>query len=328
MMSRSRISVAASVAAHELPMDLFQLETFLAVVQERSFSRAAQKLHRTQPAISQIVRKLEGDIGEPLFDRSSRDGTLTDAGRVLHDYAQRLLNLRTQAEGALRELRQFQKGKLSVAANEFTCLYLLRVLDEYRHLHPMISVAVQRAFARKIPDEIMNRNVELGVLAYDPDDPLLRSIVVYRDELAFVLHPGHPLARPRDTARELSIRQLGAESFIAHNVPSSYRAKVLQAFKRHRTPLNMDVELPTLEAIKKFVAMKNGVALVPGIAVEAELARGELVQVPVRELRFERKLRIVYRKNASLSHAARAFLNVAQDVAATRGGRYCFKQEK
>src|SRR5215469_4680467 len=116
-------------------MDLYELETFLAVSQERSFSRAAQKLRRTQPAVSQIIRKLEAELGESLFDRSSREGLLTDAGTVLLDYAQRLVNLRGHAESALRELRQFQKGKLSVAANEFTVLYLLRALDQYRSLY-------------------------------------------------------------------------------------------------------------------------------------------------------------------------------------------------
>jgi DNA-binding transcriptional LysR family regulator len=124
------------------------------------------------------------------------------------------------------------------------------------------------------------------------------------------------------------IRELGAESFVAHNVPSPYRAKVLQAFKRHKTPLNMAVELPTIEAIKKFVAMGNGVALVPGICVASEVARGELVRVPVKELKVERKLRIVYRRNAVLSHAARAFLTVAEAMAQSKGGDYLFQAEK
>jgi DNA-binding transcriptional LysR family regulator len=110
-------------------------------------------------------------------------------------------------------------------------------------------------------------------------------------------------------------------------VASPYREKVIQAFRRHKTPLHMDIELPTLQAIKRFVALGNGVALVPEISVEAELARGELVRVPVRELRLQRKLRLVYRKKASLSHSARAFLAVAEAVALERGGRYCFVRE-
>ena len=109
-------------------MDLFQLEVFVMVAREGSFSRAAEKLYRTQPAVSQAIRKLEREVGESLFDRSSRDGTLTDAGQMLHEYAQKLLNLRGEAHVALRELRELHKGKLAIAANEFTCLYLLPAL--------------------------------------------------------------------------------------------------------------------------------------------------------------------------------------------------------
>jgi DNA-binding transcriptional LysR family regulator len=125
----------------------------------------------------------------------------------------------------------------------------------------------------------------------------------------------------------VSIRQLGAESFVAHNVPSPYRLKVLQAFKRYKTQLNMDVELPTLEAIKKFVAMGNGVALLPGISIEAEVERGELVRIPVRELKIERRLRLVSRKGSALSHAAHALLKTAEALAERRGSPYLFQSE-
>jgi DNA-binding transcriptional LysR family regulator len=141
--------------------------------------------------------------------------------------------------------------------------------------------------------------------------------------LIFVVPPRHPLARER----QASIRQLGAESFVAHIVSSPYREKVIQAFKRYKTPLHMDVELPTLQAIKSFVAMGNGVAFLPEISVKDELARGELVHIPVRELSLHRKLRLIYRKSASPSHAARALLKVAQSVAVQRQGNYRFEQD-
>jgi DNA-binding transcriptional LysR family regulator len=304
-------------------MDLAQLEVFLAVAREGKFSRAAEKLHRTQSAVSQSIHKLEKDLGEPLFDRSSRDGRLTDAGRVLQEYAERLLNLRDDASGALAELRQLQRGKLSIAANEFTALYLLPVLARFQRLHPMVRIAVQRSLGSRIPADVLRHNSELGVLTYDPQEPQLHSIVVYLDELIFVVPPTHPLARES----QVSIRQLGAESFVAHIVSSPYRDKVIQAFKRHKTPLHMDIELPTLQAIKRFVAMGNGVALLPAISVENELTRGELVRIPVRELRLHRKLRLVYREAASLSHAARAFLKVAQAFALERRGPYRFQRE-
>jgi DNA-binding transcriptional LysR family regulator len=305
-------------------MDISQLEVFLAVAREGGFSRAADKLYRTQSAVSQAVRKLEGEIGEPLFDRSSRDGLLTDAGRVLQEYAERLLNVRENAREALAELRELQKGKLVIGANEFTALYLLRVLAEFGRLHPAIRIMVQRSLGSRIPDDVLRHNCEFGVLTYDPEDPELASVVVYSDELILVVPPQHPLARES----RVSIPQLGAESFVAHIVSSPYREKVLQAFKKHKTPLHMGVELPTLQAIKRFVAMGSGVAFLPEISVEDEIARGELVRIPVQELNVHRQLRLIYRKSAAPSHAGRAFLKVAESVAQTAGGRYCFERER
>jgi len=304
-------------------MDLSQLEVFLSVAREGRFSRAAEKLYRTQSAVSQTIRKLEEELGEPLFDRSSREGVLTDAGRTLKEYAEKLLNLRNDAQEALAELRELQKGKLAIAANEFTALYLLRVLAEFRRLHPMIKITVLRSLGSRIPDDLLRHTVEMGMLTYDPEETRLRSIVVYLDELTFVVPPTHPLA----SEKQVSIRQLGTEVFVAHIVSSPYREKVIEVFRRHKTPLHMDVELPTLQAITRFVAMGNGVALVPQIAVESELARGELVSIGVRELRVHRKLRLVYRREGSLSHAARAFLQVAEAVASERRGSYRFLRE-
>lgn len=304
-------------------MDISQLEVFLAVAREGGFSRAAQKMFRTQSAVSQSVRKLESEIGEPLFDRSSREGLLTDAGRVLQQYAERLLSLRDNARDALVELRELQQGKLVIGANEFTALYLLRVLAEFGRLHPAIRIMVQRSLGSRIPDDVVRNNCEFGVLTYDPQDPEIESVVVYSDELILVVPPEHPLAREK----RVSIRQLGAESFVAHIVSSPYREKVIQAFKKYATPLHMGIELPTLQAIKRFVAMGSGVAFLPEISVEDEIGRGELVRIPVEELNVHRKLRLVYRKGASLSHAGQAFLKVAESVAHKQKGRYCFERE-
>jgi DNA-binding transcriptional LysR family regulator len=303
-------------------MDLSQLEVFLAVAKEGRFSRAAEKLHRTQSAVSQTIHKLEEEINEPLFDRSSREGLLTDAGRILQEYAEWLLNLRTDAQGALVELRELQRGNLSIAANELTSLYLLPVLGDFRRLHPMIKITVYRALGSHIPDDVLRHGVELGVVTYDPQDSRLHSVVVYQDELTLVVPPKHPLAGEP----EISLKQLGEESFVAHIVSSPYREKVIEAFRHYKTPLHMDVELPTLQAIKRFVAAGSGVAFLPQISVESELERGELVRIRVRELSLHRKLRLIYRKSGSTSHAAKACLKVAEEIAHQRKGNYRFER--
>src|ERR1035437_452337 len=305
-------------------MELHQLETFLAVAEERSFSRAAVRLHRTQPAVSQVIRKLEAAVGETLFDRAARDGSLTAAGVLLRDYALRLLALRREAASALDELKSLESGLLQLAANEYTCMYLLQAIDRYRRGVPHISVAVHRMLAPRIPEELNLRTFELGVISFRPDPAHFRSIAVYADSLAFIVSPSHPLAG----ARRVTISQLGEETFIAHNVASPLRRKVIEAFQRHRTPLNMGIELPTIEAIKRFVAMGNGVALIPHLTVAQELKSGDLVRIPVEDLEARRILRLVYRRQATLSYAARAFLRIIKTLAQEQGPPFYYQVER
>jgi DNA-binding transcriptional LysR family regulator len=305
-------------------MELNQLETFLAVAEERSFSRAAVRLHRTQPAVSQVIRKLEQSVGETLFDRAARDGSLTAAGTLLRDYALRLLALRREAGSALDEMRSVERGHLQLAANEYTCLYLLPAIDAFRREFPHVPVTVQRMLASRIPDELSLRTFELGVISFRPDPAQIRTIAVYGDSLAFIVSPRHPLAAvPR-----VSIKDLGGELFVAHNVASPLRRKVIEAFQRYRTPLHMAIELPTIEAIKRFVAMGNGVALVPHLSVARELETGELVRVPVAELDVKRVLRLAYRRRATLSYAAKAFLNTLKNLAKEHGPPFYYLAER
>lgn len=287
-------------------MDFHKLQVFLAVAREKSFSRAAKLLFRTQPAVSLAVRRLEEELGESLFDRSSKTPALTDAGQVLFEYAEQLVNLRDEIAPALDELRHLQRGRVRVGANETGALYLLPLIARYRSLHPQVKVEIVRSLARKIPEELHKRNLDLGVLSYRPEDSNLASVIVYSDRLSFIVHPAHQLAR----RRRVSVQELGKEVFAAHNIYSPYRERVLRTFQKCRVPLNMDVELPTVESIKKFVQMGQAVALVPRMCIEEELARKAIVEVEVPELCIERTLRVVFRRGDPLSHAARAFLKL------------------
>lgn len=298
-------------------MDLAHLEVLVAVAQEKGFSAAAERLHRTQPAVSQALRRLEGEIGSPLVDRSSKDGTLTAAGRVLYDHAQQLLNLRRDALGALQELGTLRRGKVSIAANEYTVSHLLTLAGEYRRRHPRIRIEVKRSLASRIPSEVLGRDVEMGIVTYRPAHPGLAAVPIARDHLALLVAPSHPLAG----RAQVSIRELGAESFLAHNVRSPYRERVVQTFERHRTPLNIVMELPTLESIKRLVEDGLGVALMPRRAAASEVARGQLQALAVREMRFERLIHLVHRKAARLSQAAEAFVACAREGGEGRSSR-------
>ena len=290
-------------------MDINQLEVFLGVAQEKSFSRAAVVLNRTQPAVSQAIRRLEAELGEPLFDRSSKDGTLTAAGRVLFDFAQQMMNLRHHAHTAIRELRDLHRGKLSLSANEYTVMGLLPLIPVFHRRHPHIKIEVKRSLASRIPSEILSRDVEIGVVTFKPADQTISSIAVSMDELTLIVAPDHPLG----AKSIVSVRELGAETFIAHNVASPYRERVIKTFEKYRTPLNISMEMPTLEAIKRIVESGLGVALVPRLTAQHEIARRSLIGVTVKEMRLERSLHLIYRKGATLSHAAKAFLRVAKE---------------
>jgi DNA-binding transcriptional LysR family regulator len=291
-------------------MDINQLEVLATVARERSFSRAAEVLERTQPAVSQAIRRLEVETGETLFDRSSKDGTLTYAGEVLLGYARQMLNLRQAAQNAVAELQDLQHGKVTISANEHTVFFLLPVIGEFRKQHPTIKVEVQRGVASRIPTEIIAREVELGVISFSPNDPSIRSVPVLTDALTLVVSPKHAFA----SKRSVSIKDLGDKVFIAHNAPSPYRQKVVEAFERHKTKLNIGVELPSLEAIKLLVEQGAGIALVPRLTAQSEIAAGRLRALEVKELRLERRLNIIYRKNSELSHAAKAFLKLARSL--------------
>ncbi len=291
-------------------MDINQLEVLVAVAREKSFSRAAEVLHRTQPAVSQAIRRLEKEVGEKLFDRSSKDGTLTTAGEVLLDYAKQMLNLRQNAHVAIKELKNLQHGKVTISANEHTVFCLLPIIEEFEKRHPLIKVEVKRGVASRIPTEINAREVELGVISFKPKDESVKSIPVYIDELILVVSPQHSLAGKSD----VSIKDLGTETFIAHNASSPYREQVINAFEKHQVKLNISTELPSLEAIKKLVEKGVGVALVPKLTAQSEIDNGQLFALSVKELKLERQLHFIYRRNSVLSHAAKVFLQIAKEI--------------
>jgi DNA-binding transcriptional LysR family regulator len=277
-------------------VDLAELNVLLTVARERSFSRAAQKLFRTQPAVSITIRKLEESVGEPLFARGARSGQLTDAGQLLASYAERILNLRDEIKRAMEDLRSGRRGELSLGVNESSIHALL----------PVLRLAVRRTFSREIPSELLHYRLDLGVASFVPQEPHLASIKIFRDELAFVVSPKHRLAK----RGRVDLAELGGEVFVAHIVESPFRNRVIQMFAKHRVPLQMSIELPTIESIKRFVQMDMGVAIVPRMCVRWEIEQGLLVEVKVKQLRMPRDLYLLYRRRGPLSHAATAMLRL------------------
>ena len=288
-------------------MEMAQLEYFSSVVQEKSFSKAADKVFRTQPAVSIAIRRLEEEIGLPLLDRTQKTPVLTEAGQVVYDYAQRILDLRDQVGQAIAEMQTLKKGRVRVGANESTSLYLLpELILAFRERHPEVKVEIFRHVSHRLPREVLERNVDFALMASEPEDRDIEAFPVLKDELALIMSPKHPLA----ARASIKIKELGHESFIAHNVKSGSRVKVIEAFARHHTPLNISLELATIETIKRFVQKRVGLAFVPRMCVREELERGVLVSVPVRGLSHTRTLWAAHRRGANFSPAAAAFLMV------------------
>lgn len=289
-------------------MQLPDLNAFVIVAAERSFSRAAKKLGRTQPAVSQAIRRLEVDVGDRLFDRASRNGTLTEAGRLLHEHAVRLLNLAADAETAVRDLHHVRRGRVVIGANEAAVHSLLPAMARFAELHGHVRVEVRRVPSRQIASELLARTLDFGVLTFQPPDRALQSISLGNDELVMLTHPTHRLA----ARRRVSIEEVGRQTVIAHNDPSPARERVLRLYERRHAPINIQIALPSLDGIKRAVEMGLGVALLPRRCALAEIAAGRLAAVRVPGLSSPRQVRFVFRRGSELSRAAAAFLEIVK----------------
>jgi len=294
-------------------MELMQLEMFVAMVEEGSFHKAAERVFRTQPAVSIAIRKLEQELGCQLFDRANRNAcVLTDTGEVLYGFAKQLLNLRDEAIITLQQLHNLQSGRIRIGANESTGLYLLpRLILAFREQYPKIKIEVFRQLSARLPQELRQRNLDFAILSFLPDANDLEATPMMRDELVLIASPQHALA----SRERVHIRDLGSANFIAHNARSPSREKVIEAFRRFQTPLNITIEIATIETVKRFVAMNMGLAFVPQMCVQEEVERGELLVIPVEGFRYERTLWAVRRRTDAHSHAAQAFMEVINAMA-------------
>lgn len=297
-------------------MEITQLEFFLKIVEEGSFSRAAERAFRTQPAVSLAIRRLEEEIGAPLFDRSQKSPALTEVGKVFHSYAERIISLRDEARGVVAEMKELRAGRVRAGANESASLYLLpEIILAFRSRHPQVKVEIYRHPSERLVREVLDGNVDVAITANEPLERDLEGFPVLKDELVLILNPEHPLA----SRESVSVRDLGDETFLAHNVKTASRQKVVETFARTGTPLNIALELATVETIKRFVRRELGVAFVPRMCVAEELSSGTLLNMPVRDLTYTRTLWAIQRRGSTLSHAAEAFLELLREHAREQG---------
>jgi DNA-binding transcriptional LysR family regulator len=290
-------------------MDLLQLEHFLAVAEEGTFTRAAERVGRTQPAISQSIKKLEDELGMPLFARDLHDVSLTEAGKALVEYARKMVRARDEALRMLGSLKHMSTGTLNIAAHESAAVYLLpAALRHYLRSFPDIKVGIYRSRLAEIPRQVVDREMHVGFVKEIPPFKELTCVPVHADEMVLVASPSHPLARRPD----ITIKDLEGEPFILHRLCSATEQKILKLFSVHNTRCRIVAEVRSFENIKQLVEEDVGLAIVPYITVKQEIAAGTLMRVKLPELSIPRQTFMIYRETGQHSGAARELISIVR----------------
>ena len=292
-----------------LPVDLLQLEHFLAVIDERTFTRAAERVFRTQPALSQSIKKLEEKLGIPLFAREANDVAVTEAGKVLAVYARKMLKLRDEATRSIAQLQNLERGTLSIAAHESAAVYLLpSPLLHFVRRFPEVKVFIYRGRLDEIPRRVLDREVQIGFVKDPPAFQKLECIEVHADQMALITSPEHDLA----SRGQVSIEDLNGVPLVVHHLCTSTEEVVLSIFRSHGIYCNVVAELWSFENIKEFVRNNVGVAIVPRITVMRELQAKKLVEVALPQLSIHRSTTMIFCRDY-VSEAAVRLIEIMLD---------------
>lgn len=290
-------------------MDYDQLLSFLEVAKLQSFSRAAEKIYRTQPAISAQVRLLEQECGERLFDRSGKKVQLTPAGEILQGYAQRIIDLHKEALQAVAELNHTARGKLMIGANEATCLYVLpKTFARFKESYPLVQISIYRNFSHKILQKVQEGAVEMGVVTLPVSAGNLEVIPVSKDEVQVVVPASHALAR----SRSVTLEDVANYPLI---LPKTGHTRVVldRLLRDFRDRVQISMELASVETIKKFVGAGLGISLISRSYAQPEVAAGLLKLIPLEGQKLFRELGLVYRRDRYLSLPAKVFIEAVRE---------------
>ena len=289
-------------------MDFEQLKAFLEVARSSSFSRAAEKLFRTQPAISTQIRALETEIGSKLFDRSGGRVKLTAGGKLFYQYAEQALQSRRNIIRAVAELERTPRGDLVISANEATCLYILpQVFAEFKRQYARVSVSIARNERAGTLEAVLSQDVDFGVVSIPVNDPRLAVLPIHKDEIVLITPPNHPLIR----TGKVRLEEIAQYPLL---LPKQGRTRdtVDQLFFRHQLKADVSMELDSNELLKRFVAVGVGIGFIARSNTLMDRKAGLLGVMDLADTGIERSLGLIYRKDKSLSRAAKAFIEIAQ----------------
>jgi DNA-binding transcriptional LysR family regulator len=298
-------------------VDFEQIATFVEVAHSGSFSRAAQRLYRTQPAVSTQVRLLEKQCGQRLFVRHARQVELTVAGRTLLRYGERLRELQVAAMADLEAMRLHPRGRVAVAANEATVLYVLpAVILQFKRDYPDIRLELNRNFSRKIIEKVLENTVDFGVVTLPFKHAHLHVLPIHRDEMAVLAPPDHALAQKQSVSLEEVL-----EYPLLYPKTGQTRQQLDRHLRKFQDRVKISMELASVETIKKFVATGIGVTLMSRGFAQAEQAAGILKVIPLEE-KIYRDLGLIYHRHKYICPVGEAFLStIKRCFADVAGGR-------
>lgn len=288
-------------------MDFDQLETFIEVARLSSFSRAAEKRFRTQPAISSQIRSLEEEVGAKLLDRSGGKVSITASGKLFLKFAEETLDARKAATTAIAETERVPRGEIVVGANEGTCLHILpEVFANFKKQYPDVSVSIRRADYGKVLESVIDNSVDFGVVSMPVHDNRLTAVLIHRDELVLIVPPRHPLAK----LKAASAADIASYPLV---MPKSghTRDALDQLFHDHKLKPRYSMELDSSELLKRFVAADVGVGFISRSNVQEDVQAHVLAAIPLADTQIRRDLALVFRKDKALSRAALAFIDIA-----------------
>jgi len=297
-------------------MDFDQLETFLEVARLSSFSRAAEKRFRTQPAISAQIRALEEEVGARLLDRSGGKVSVTAPGKIFQRYAEDSVQSKRAILTALAEMERVPRGEIIVGANEATCLYILpEVFAEFKKQYPSVNVSINRNEHARIRESIIDNSVDFGIVSLPVSDNRLTVVPIHKDELVIIVAPGHALAKCKD----LAVTALGDYPLL---VPKSGRTReaIENLFTDRRMKPNISMELDSSELLKRFVAAGLGVGFIARSNVLQDVRANVLAAIAMADAQIRRDLALVFRKDKALSRAALAFIDIAVKLKPAKSG--------
>src|SRR5215472_3800984 len=270
-------------------MDFDQLETFLEVARLSSFSRAAEKRFRTQPAISSQIRSLEEEVGAKLLDRSGGKVSITASGKLFLKFAEETLEARKAMLTSVAETERIPKGEIVVGANEGTCLHILpEVFAEFKKKYPDVSVGIKRADYAKILESVIDNSVDFGVVSLPVNDNRLTAVLVHRDELVLIVPPRHPLAKLKSAAAADIAQYPLVMPKVGHT-----RDALDDLFHQRKLKPRYAMELDSSELLKRFVAADVGVGFISRSHASEDVQAKVLAAIPLAETQVRRDLALV-----------------------------------